>query len=99
MNIKKSGLEYLQHHFRLNNLAKWSFRYIKFSIIGIFVWFISTTLFFTLFSFLGQYAWFVTLGTGVIEFAMLSAVNKHSRGVMFESHHPRGEVMEIDLNS
>ena len=89
MNIKESGLKYLKHHFRLNNLAKWAWRYIKFSIIGIVVWAISTTLFFILFPVLGQYAWFVTLGTGVIEFAMLSVVNKHSKGVMFESHKPK----------
>jgi hypothetical protein len=63
----------------------------------IFVWLISTTLFFTLFPFLGQYAWFVTLGTGIIEFTLISAVNKHSRGVMFESHTPSGEIIEFQI--
>jgi hypothetical protein len=87
--LKQLGLNYLKNHFRLNNIAKWSFRYIKFSIIGIFVWLVSTPLFFTLFSYLGQYAWFVTLFTGIIEFALISAVNKHSQGVIFESCTPK----------
>lgn len=89
MNLKKSGLKYLRDHCRLNNLAKLAFRFIKFEMIGTIVWLISTTLFFTLFSFLGQYAWFVTLGTGFIEFALLSIVNKHSKGIMFESHREK----------
>ena len=97
MKLKESILNYLRYHCRLNNLAKWAFRYIKFSIIGIFVWLISTTLFFILFPFLGEYSWFVTLGTGIIEFTLISAVNKHSKGVMFESHHSNSEVLEFQI--
>jgi hypothetical protein len=97
MDIKKSGLNYLKHHPQLNNLVKWVWRYIKFSIVGVFVWGISTVLFVLLFPFIGEYAWVVTLGTGIIEFILLSVVNKHSRGVMFESHLSNGETLEFQI--
>ncbi len=67
-------------------IRKWALRYIKYNIIGIGVFLINVVLFVILFNFLGEWAYIVvSVNGGIIEFILISYVNRKKHGVIFDS--------------
>ena len=68
---------------------KWTWRYIKYNVIGLTVFALNIVLYVILFNFLGEWAYIVvSVNGGVIEFALISYFNKTKRGVIFDSCTP-----------
>ena len=69
---------------------KWTWRYIKYNIIGLAVFLLNIILYYTiLFPFLGEVSYIVvSVNGGIIEFALISYFNKTKNGVIFDSCTP-----------
>lgn len=75
-NISESGRE---------RTITWAIRFIKFNLIGIFVFSIGTAIFASVFPYFGSWAWLIANGAGsLIQFSLISYFNKKKRGLIFE---------------
>jgi len=70
----------------------WLLRFIKFNIIGFTVFLIGTAIFALTFSTFGAWAWVVASGAGgIIQFILISYLNKTKRGKIFYSCEQRNQ--------
>jgi hypothetical protein len=64
----------------------WILRFIKFNIIGFIVFLIGTAIYALTFGTLGGWAWVIASGSGgIIQFILISLLNKTKKGKIFES--------------
>ena len=65
---------------------KWTWRYIKYNVIGLTVFLLNIVLYFViLFPFLGEVSYIVvSVNGGIIEFALISYFNKTKKGLIFD---------------
>jgi inner membrane protein involved in colicin E2 resistance len=67
-------------------IKKWCLRYIKYNIIGLSVFLLNIVLFVILFNSLGEWAYIVvSVNGGILEFVLISYVNRKKHGMIFES--------------
>ena len=67
-------------------IKKWAWRYIKYNIIGLTVFLINIVLYVIIFPFLGEWSYIiVSVDGGVMEFALITYVNKTKRGIIFDA--------------
>ncbi len=65
---------------------EWSWRYIKYNIIGLAVFLLNIGLYVIIFNSLGEWSYIaVSVNGGIIEFALISYFNKTKKGIIFES--------------
>jgi inner membrane protein involved in colicin E2 resistance len=70
-------------------VKKWALRYLKYNIIGLSVFTLNLVLYFFLFNFLGEWAYIaVSVDGGIIEFALISYLNRTKKGIIFDSCSP-----------
>ena len=71
----------------IDKLIKWFIRYIKYNLVGLTTFGIGLTLYYSfLYSFFGEQAYIiVSILGGIIEFTLISYLNKTKYGKMFES--------------
>jgi hypothetical protein len=82
----------MNHFFGVVNMSfrvrakKWIIRFIKFNAIGFIVFLIGTAIFAVGFSTFGAWTWLVASGTGaILQFSLISLLNKTKRGKIFDS--------------
>ena len=69
---------------------KWIIRFIKFNIIGFIVFLVGTAIFASTFSTFGAWTWLVASATGgILQFSLISILNKTKIGKMFDSCEQR----------
>ncbi len=62
----------------------WVLRFVRFNLIGMFVFFIGTIIFAFVFSYFGPWTWLVANGAGsILQFLLISFFNKKTTGVIF----------------
>ena len=67
-------------------IKKWVLRYIKYNIIGLTVFLINIIIYVVIFPFFGEWAYIiVSIDGGVMEFALITYVNRTKRGIIFDS--------------
>ncbi len=71
------------------SIKKWAWRYIKYNIIGLTVFAINIVIYVIIFPFLGEWSYIlVSVAGGIMEFALITYVNKTKKGVIFDSCTP-----------
>lgn len=69
---------------------KWLWRFIKFNIVGFTVFLIGTAIFVFTFRSFGPWAWVIASGSGgVLQFILISYLNRTKRGKIFDSCEQR----------
>lgn len=60
-------------------------RFIKFNLVGFFVFLIGTAIFVLVFPHFGVWVWLIANGTGsILHFSLINYFNKKKRGIIFE---------------
>jgi len=78
---------------------KWLLRFIKFNIVGFIVFLIGTAIFALTFSTFGAWAWLVASGSGgILQFILISYLNRTNRGKIFDSCEQRNQQENEDKN-
>ena len=78
---------------------KWIMRFIKFNIVGFIVFLIGTAIFALAFSTFGAWTWFIASGSGgILQFILISYLNKTKRGKIFDSCDQRKQPENEDKN-
>jgi len=73
----------------LKVIKKWLLRYIKYNIIGLSVFMVNIVIYVIIFPIFGEWAYIiVSVDGGVMEFALITYVNRTKRGIIFESCKP-----------
>ena len=68
----------------------WLLAFIKFNIIGFIVFLVGTAIFALAFSTFGAWTWLVASATGgILQFSLISALNRTKRGKIFDSGEQR----------
>jgi hypothetical protein len=68
----------------------WLVRFIKFNIIGFIVFLVGTIIFAVTFSTFGAWTWLIASGVGgILQFLLISYLNKTKLGKMFDSCEQR----------
>jgi hypothetical protein len=68
----------------------WIVRFIKFNIVGFIVFLVGSIIFAVAFSSFGAWTWLVANGVGgIVQFTLISYLNKTKRGKMFDSCEQR----------
>jgi len=68
----------------------WFVRFIKFNIVGFIVFLVGTAVFALAFSTFGAWTWLISSGVGgVLQFSLISYLNKTKIGKMFDSCEQR----------
>jgi hypothetical protein len=71
-------------------VKKWLIRFVKFNIIGFIVFLVGTVVFAVAFSSFGPWTWLIASGVGgILQFSLISYLNKTKRGKMFDSCEQR----------
>ncbi len=74
------------------NAKKWLIRYIKFNVVGFIVFLVGTVIFMFAFSTFGAWTWYVASGAGgIMQFSIISYLNKTKRGKIFDSCEQRNQ--------
>lgn len=69
---------------------KWLLRFVKFNIVGFTVFLIGTLIFLLTFGIFGAWAWVIASGSGgVIQFILISYINRTKRGKIFDSEQTK----------
>ena len=65
---------------------KWTWRYIKYNIVGLTVFLLNIVLYYMiLFPYLGEISYIVvSVSGGIMEFALISYFNRTKRGIIFD---------------
>ena len=78
---------------------EWLLRFIKFNIIGFMVFLIGTAIFALTFSTFGAWAWIIASGSGgIIQFILISYLNRTKLGNIFDSCEERKQQENEDKN-
>ena len=80
----------LKHMSKLSAISKkWLWRYIKYNVVGLTVFLINIGIYVIIFPFFGEWSYIVvSVIGGVMEFALITYVNKTKKGIIFESCTP-----------
>jgi hypothetical protein len=67
-------------------------RFIKFNIVGLFVFFVGTVIFMSTFSDFGAWSWLIANGVGgLLQFSLISYLNRTKRGKIFDTSEQRNQ--------
>jgi hypothetical protein len=78
---------------------KWLLRFIKFNIIGFIVFLVGTAIFISAFSAFGAWTWLIANGAGgLMQFTLISYLNRTKRGKIFDSCEQRNQQENGDKN-
>ena len=82
-------------------LQKWGWRYVKYNIIGVLVFLLNIAFYYIVFfPVMGESAYIiVSIIGGIVEFLLITYVNKTRQGVIFESCSPKEATIGVELKS
>ena len=80
-------------------VLKWLWRFIKFNVVGFTVFLIGTAIFLLAFSTFGAWAWVIASASGgILQFILISYLNKTRKGNIFEGCVQRKHQENEDKN-
>ncbi len=78
----------------------WVLRFVRFNLIGMFVFLIGTIIFAFVFSYFGPWTWLVANGAGsILQFLLISFFNKRKGGIIFEQCPSTKEAADLSPDS
>ena len=79
--------------------SEWILRFIKFNIVGVIVFLIGTGVFAITFRSFGAWSWVIASAPGgILQFIIITYVNKTKRGKIFDSCEQRRQQENEDKN-